>query len=127
MERKSLLPKSPMGEAIGYIHGQWCALTCYLEDGRLEIDNSDVERSLRGVAIGRKNWLFAGNDKAAERHAIFYTLIETCHRHDVNTWLYIKDVLARVATHPANEIALLFPHLWKLRHPEAVQPPLDRR
>ena len=123
----TLLPKSPMGEAIGYIHGQWCALTCYLEDGRLEIDNTDVERTLRSVAIGRKNWLFAGNDKAAERHAIFYTLIETCHRHDVNTWLYIKDVLARVATHPANEIALLFPHLWKLRHPEAVQPPLDRR
>lgn len=123
----TLLPKSPMGEAIGYIHGQWCALTRYLEDGRLEIDNNDVERTLRSVAIGRKNWLFAGSDKAAERHAIFYTLIETCHRHDVNTWLYIKDVLKSVGTHPASEIAELFPHRWKLRHPEAHQPPLDRR
>jgi transposase len=123
----SLLPKSPMGDAIGYIHGQWCALTRYLEDGRLEIDNNDTERALRSVAIGRKNWLFAGSDKAAERHAIFYTLIETCHRHDVNTWLYIKDVLKSVSTHPAKEIAELFPHRWKLRHPDAHQPPLDGR
>ncbi len=123
----TVLPKSAMGEALGYIHGQWCALTRYLEDGLLEIDNNDTERALRGVAIGRKNWLFAGSDKAATRHAVFYTLIETCHRHDVNTWLYIQDVLKAVGTTPVSEIAELFPHRWKLRHPEAHQPPLDRR
>lgn len=79
------------------------------------------------MAIGRKNWLFAGSDKAATRHAVFYTLIETCHRHEVNTWLYIQDVLKAVGTTPVSEIAELFPHRWKLRHPEAHQPPLDRR
>lgn len=123
----TVLPKSPMGEALGYLDGQWCALTRYLEDGRLQIDNNDTERVLRSVAIGRKNWLFAGNDKAAARHAVFYTLIETCHRHEVNTWLYIQDVLKGVGTTPQSEIAELYPHRWKLRHPTAALPALDRR
>ena len=112
---------------MSYVDGHSCALTRSLEDGRIEIDVTDVERTLRGLAIGRKNRGFVGSDKAAERHAIFDTLIETCHRHDVNTWLHIKDVLKSVRTHSASDIAELVSYRWELQHPEAVQPPLNCR
>jgi hypothetical protein len=121
------LAQEPDGEAVAYVDGHWCALTPSLEDGRLEIDVTDVERTLRGVAIGRKNRGLVGGDTPAQRPAIFDTLIEMCHRHDVNTWLYIKDVLKSVRTHPTSDIVEQVSYRWERQHPEAGQPPLDRR
>lgn len=76
--KKAALPKSPIGQAIGYALNQWQALKRYLDDGRLAIDNNLVERQIRGVAVGRKNWLFAGSDEGAKRAAVLYSIISPC-------------------------------------------------
>jgi transposase len=107
------LPKSPMGEAIGYARRQWRALTRYTEDGDLAIDNNAAERALRMVAVGRKNWLFAGSDAGGQRAAILYSLIGTCKRIGIDPFAYLRDVIARVATHPMRRIHELTPRGWK--------------
>jgi transposase len=112
-EAPRVLPKSPIGQAIHYALSQWKALQVYLEDGNLSIDNNDVENILRGVAIGRKNWLFLGSEGGGEWAATIYSLIESCKMHGVNPWLYLKDVLVRVSTHPSSRILELTPRLWK--------------
>ena len=112
-----------MGEAIGYTLDQWTALTRYLDDGRLDIDNNAAERALRRVAVGRKNWLFAGSDEGGRRAAIFYSLIETCRRHGVEPFAYLRDVLERVSTHPAKDIAALLPDQWKAARETRRTPP----
>lgn len=124
----SVLPKGPMGGAIQYALNNWCALTRYLENGILDIDNNIAERMLRAVAVGRKNWLFAGSDAGGIRAAVNYTLVQSCKRIDVNPWTYLKDVLVRVSTTPRSEIATLMPHHWKATHPSpppAPSPPPD--
>jgi len=108
-----VVPKSPLGEAIGYALDQWTALTRYLDDGRLDIDNNAAERALRRVAVGRKNWLFVGSDHGGRCAAIFYSLIETCRRHDVEPFAYLRDILERVSTDRASDIAALLPPNWK--------------
>ena len=110
-----VLPKSPIGQAVGYARGQWIALNQYTEDGDLDIDNNLAERVLRIVAIGRKNWLFAGSDAGAERAAIIYSLIASCKLSEIDPFEYLRDVLERVSTHPASKIAELTPSGWK-RH-----------
>lgn len=107
------LPKSPMGEAIGYTRRQWRALTRYVDDGDLAIDNNASERALRMVAVGRKNWLFTGSDAGGRRAAILYSLIGTCKRIGIDPFAYLRDVLARVATHPMRRISELTPRGWK--------------
>ncbi len=107
------LPKSPMGEAIGYARRQWRALTRYAEDGDLEIDNNASERALRMVAVGRKNWMFVGSDAGGHRAAILYSLIGTCKRIGIDPFAYLRDVIARVSTHPMRRIAELTPRGWK--------------
>jgi len=107
------LPKSPMGEAIGYARRQWRALTRYVEDGDLAIDNNASERALRMVAVGRKNWMFAGSDAGGQRAAILYSLIGTCKRIGIDPFAYLRDVLARVSTHPMRRINELTPRGWK--------------
>ncbi len=109
----SVLPKSPLGDAIGYAVDQWRALSRYLEDGDLDIDNNAIENLLRPIALGRKNWLFLGSDAGGRRAAIFYSLIATCKRHGVEPFAYLRDLFERVATHPARAIAALFPQNWK--------------
>lgn len=106
------LPKSPLGLAIGYARNQWQALIRYVEDGALEVDNNAAENALRPIAIGRKNYLFVGSEHGGRRAAIIYSLIRTCERHRVNPWEYLRDVLVRIATHPANQIDSLLPHRW---------------
>ena len=86
----------------------------YTEDGDLAIDNNLSERVLRTVAIGRKNWLFAGSDTGAERAAIIYSLIASCKLGEMDPFQYLRDVLARVSTHPASQIEELSPSGWKL-------------
>lgn len=105
-------PRGPMGEAIGYALGNWDALTLFLKDPHLPIDNNASERALRVAALGRKNFLFVGNDEAGENLAGLYSLIATCEVNSVNPVVYLADVLLRVQTHPASQIDELLPHRW---------------
>jgi hypothetical protein len=107
------LPKSPLGRALAYTMELWEALYFYTSDGRVAIDNNSPERAMRRVAVGRKNWLFAGSPAGGERAAVLYSLIETCSRHGINPQAYLTDVLQRVCTHPAKRIAELTPRAWQ--------------
>ena len=92
---------------------RWQALGRYLDDGRLEIDNNAAERALRGVALGRKNWLFAGSDKGGERAATIYSLIETAKLNGVDPEAWLRDTISRIADHPNPRIDELLP--WNYR------------
>jgi transposase len=107
------LPKSPLGRALAYTIELWEALYYYTGDGRVAIDNNSAERAMRRVAVGRKNWLFAGSPAGGERAAVLYSLIETCSRHGINPHAYLTDVLQRVCTHPAKRVAELTPRAWQ--------------
>jgi len=108
----SVLPKSPLGEAFTYLRNQMRYVAQYLRDGRLEIDNNGAERQLRGVAVGRKNWLFAGSMKGLHRAALLYSLVQSAKLADVEPWAYLKDVLDRLPTHPHQRIGELLPKQW---------------
>jgi transposase len=108
-----VLPKSPIGEAVTYTRAQWTALTRYLEDGALAIDNNAAERALRRVVTGRKNWLFCGSDEGGTRAAILYSIVATCRAHGIDPWAYLRDVLERIPTHPNRRRAELLPRAWK--------------
>ncbi len=92
-----------------YALGRWPALVRYLDDGELEIDNNAAERALRAVALGRKNYLFAGSDAGGERAAAMYSLIGTAKLNGVDPQAYLRHVLERIADHPINRIAQLLP------------------
>lgn len=122
-EAPRVLPKSPMGEALGYARAQWVALTRYLDDGDLEVDNNRAERALRRVAIGRKNWLFAGSDEGGRRAAIVYSLIASCGALKIDPFAYLRDVLARLPLCPPGDTAslrLLTPGAWKSAQSQAA-------
>lgn len=112
IQAHTVLPKSPLGEAIHYTLGQWRALTRYLEDGRLSIDNNISERNLRTVAVGRKNWIFAGSDEGALRAAVLYSLVQSCKHHGLDPFAYFRDTLPLLSTHPARELT---PKTWATR------------
>ena len=107
------LPKSTMGKALGYSIQRWPELMLYATDGKLKIDNNPVENSIRPVAIGRKNYLFAGSHDAAKRSAMLYSLMGTCKLHGINPFILLRDVLQRINNHPINKIHELLPHNWK--------------
>lgn len=109
---RTALPKSGLGEALRYLHNQREALGRYLLDGRLKPDNNGAENQLRVVAVGRKNWLFAGSQEGARRAAMLYTLAQGCKLAGIDPFRYFKDVLLRVATHPASRIDELTPAGW---------------
>jgi transposase len=113
----SLSRKSELALAIRYALSHWTALTRYRDDGRLEIDNNAAERALRAVALGRKNWLFAGSDDGGERAAAIYSLLGTAKLNDLDPEGYLRYVLERIADHPINRIEELLP--WNV----AVQLP----
>lgn len=108
-----LLPKSKLAEAVGYTLSHWEQLTRFPQDGRLPIDNNLVENIIRPVALGRKNWLFAGSVDGARRMAILYSLIATCKLNGIVAYEYFQDILPRVADYPAAKIADLIPTNWK--------------
>jgi transposase len=99
-ETPKLLPKSPMGLATAYALRHWQALTRYLDDGFLDIDNNVAELALRHIAIGRKNWLFAGSHNGAQTAAVLFSVTSTCHRHRVDAFAYVHDLLQRLAHDP---------------------------
>jgi len=113
---EELLPrvsaKSEIAQAIGYSLGRWMALTRYVDDGRLEIDNNAAERALRGVSLGRKNYLFMGSDAGGERAAAFYSLVETAKLNGLDPEAYLREVFTRIADHPINRIDELLP--WNI-------------
>jgi transposase len=117
-EQPKHLPNGPMGDAIRYALNQWEALTLFLTDARLPLDNNLSERSLRVCALGRKNFLFVGTDGAGENLAGLYSLIATCEVNGVNPVEYLADVVLRVQTHPASRIDELLPHNWTPPRPE---------
>ena len=104
------LPKSPRGQAVRSTLARWKKLIRYTCDGRIEIDNNQVENAIRPSAPGRKNYLFAGSHAAAQRAAVVYSLLGTCKQHDVNPEDYLKDVL--FPTHPSQRVSELLPHHW---------------
>lgn len=110
---KTLLPSSPIRTAIAYSLERWERLCYYTKDGMLNPDNNPVERQIRPVALGRRNFLFAGSHKAAERLAMIYSLLGTCKLNDVNPYEWLKDVLDKINSWPINKIHELLPHNWK--------------
>ena len=110
---RKLSRKSELAAAFRYMRARWAALVRCFDDGRLALDNNPAERALRCVAIGRKNYLFAGSDAGGRRAAAMYSLIETAKLNGLNPQLYITDVLARIADHPARHITALLPWNWQ--------------
>ena len=112
-----VLPKSPVRGAMDYTLSNWAALSVYPEDGWLDIDNNEGENAVRGIALGRKNWLFCGSDRGGRAAAIHFSLLASCKRHGLDPWLYYRDVLTRLpALLPAastEDLLALLPHLWK--------------
>lgn len=110
--RLQISSKSDLSKAMRYALVRWTALSRYLDDGRLEIDNNIAERAMRGIALGRKNWLFAGSDSGGDHAAALYSLIETAKLNDIDPEAYLTDVLARIADHPIKRIDDLLPWNW---------------
>lgn len=117
-QKLRVLPKSAVGEAIEYAENQWGALTRYLEDGRLAIDNNEVEQQLRAVALGRKNWLAAGSDAGGETAAIGYTMIASAVACGVEPVEWLTDVMTRIGTCPQDRLVELLPDRWKAARAE---------
>lgn len=105
-----VLPKSPVGKAIAYCLQRWEQLLIYTTHGKLNIDNNPVENAIRPVALGRKNYLFAGSHEAAQRSAMLYSLFGTCKLNGINPYQWMKSTIERIAAHPINQINLLLPH-----------------
>jgi hypothetical protein len=112
-EALKVLPKSPIGEAIGYTLSNWPALSRYVEAEFLSIDNNASENAIRPIAVGRKNWLFCGSDAGGQTAATLMSLTSSCKAANVEPFAYLRDVLERVSTHPASRIAELLPDCWK--------------
>jgi transposase len=112
-ERRKLSAKGPLAKAIDYQFNHWAAFTRFLDDGRICLSNNAAERSVRGIAVGRRNWTFCGSDSGGHRAAVMYTLIETAKLSDVDPRAWLADVLARIADHPARRIDDLLPWNWK--------------
>ena len=101
-----------MGKAVSYALNAWPHLQTYLAHAALSPDNNQAEEALRSVAMGRKNFLFVGNDEAGENLAILRTLVASCHAHNVNTEAYLADVMIRIQSHPAARKRELLPDEW---------------
>ena len=112
-ERAKLSRHAEVAKAMDYMLKRWIAFTRFLTDGRICLSNNAAERALRGIALGRKAWLFTGSERGGERAAIMYTLIQTAKLNDVDPQIWLADVLARIADHPSTNLAALLPWNWK--------------
>jgi hypothetical protein len=111
-ERARLSRHADVAKAIDYMLKRWDAFTRFLEDGRICLTNNAAERELRGIALGRKSWLFAGSDRGGERAALMYTLIQTARLNDVDPQAWLADVLARINDHRIRDLDRLLPWNW---------------
>jgi len=112
-EYPTVLPKSKIGKAFYYLIARYNKIYIYLQDGRLEVDNNLIKNSIRPVALGRKNYLFAGSHSGAEKAAIVYSLLGSCKLQNINPYDYLQDVLKRLPEHPVNQLHELLPPNWK--------------
>ena len=116
-EAPKVLPKNPARNAMDYTLSNWAALSVYLEDGWLNIDNNTAENALRGLCIGRRNWLFLGSERGGHAAAVHFSLLASCKRHGHDPWVYYRDVLTRLPimlpTASNEELLGLLPHLWQ--------------
>ena len=112
-EYLKVLPKSTIGKALAYSIQRWNQLMIYAGNGKLNIDNNPVENCIRPVAIGRKNYLFAGSHEAAQRSAMLYSLLGTCKLNEINPIIWLKDVLLRINAHDKGNVSELLPQNWK--------------
>jgi hypothetical protein len=117
---RAVLPKSKLVEALRYLLNHWEPLQVYLSDGRLPIDNNEVEQLMKQIALGRKNWLFVGSVAAGERTADFFTLVSSAVRNDLDVWAYLKDVLDQLLA-GSTDYASLRPDHWRQAHPECIR------
>ena len=114
-QRAKLSRGNDLAKAMDYLLKRWLAFTRFLDDGRICLSNNAAERALRGIALGRKSWLFAGSDRGGQRAAALYSLIVTAKLNDVDPQAWLADVLARIAEHPAHRIDELLPWNWQPR------------
>lgn len=113
VKKTDVLPRGPLGEAVAYALSNWIALTRYVEDGVLAIDNNIAERTLRTIAVGRKNWEFLGSDNGGRTAAVLITLISSAKRHGLDPFRYLRDVIARISEHPERQLEELLPDRWR--------------
>ena len=115
--REELLPKSEAGQAVAYALKNWTALTRYLEDGDLSIDNNHTERSLRGIAVGRRNWTFVGSDRGGRTMAVLRSFVASCELAQVDPFAWFQDVLTRIGQCSLQQLDELLPHRWAAARP----------
>lgn len=127
VQKAQVLPKSPIAAAITYALNQWQALNRYTTDGDLHIDNNVSERTLKLIGIGRSNWLFVGSDRGGRTAAVLFSFTATCKHLGIDTFAYLRDVLTRLPTQPADGLAEFLPHRWQAARlaPPAPVPAAD--
>lgn len=118
--RAKLLAKAPVAQAIDYMLKRWVAFIRFLDDGRICLSNNAAERAIRPIAVGRRNWTFAGSDAGGHRAAQLYTLIETAKLNRVDPQAWLADVLARLPGHPARGLDYLLPWNWTEPCPQPI-------
>jgi hypothetical protein len=111
-ERAKLSRHNDVAKAMDYMLTRWASFSRFLSDGRICLSNNAAERAIRGLALGRRNWLFAGSDRGGQRAAMMYSLITTAKMNDVDPQAWLADILARIADHPANKLEELMPWNW---------------
>jgi transposase len=111
-QKPDVLPKSPMGGAIGYVQNHWEALKRYTSSGFLSIDNNVSEQQMKIIATGRKNWLFTGSEAGGKTMAVLFSLVSSCQRHGHDPFIYLRDVLERLPDHPKDHLEDLLPARW---------------
>ena len=114
-----MLPKSPMGQVLQYVLPRWDGLVCYCENGSLSIDNNLSERTVRLVAIGRKNYLFLGSDNGGAAAAVLYSVLASAKANQVEPITYVRDLLVQLSGHSPPAAAALLPDAWLKAHPAA--------
>ena len=113
-QRAKLSRGNDVAKAMDYMLKRWTAFTRFLDDGRICLSNNAAERGVRGIALGRKSWLFCGSDRGGERAAVMYSLIVTAKMNDVDPQAWLADILARIAEHPVQKLDELLPWNWRL-------------
>ena len=111
--RPELLPKSPLAKALNYAQERRTGLEVFLNDPAVAIDTNHIERAIRPIPLGKRNWLFASSEVGAQRVGIIQSLLVTCRLHEVDVYTYLVDVLQRISVHPANRAIELTPRMWK--------------
>ena len=120
-QRAKLSRRNDIAKAMDYMLKRWPSFTRFLDDGRICLSNNAAERALRGIALGRKSWLFAGSDRGGQRAAAMYSLIVTCKLNDVDPQAWLADVLARIAEHPSHKLDELLPWNWRAARETATR------